>query len=134
MVLDFARVEPFTVDQSWFVTSLIISWSVTEVIRYSFYACKQVDYEPFILIYLRYTTFIILYLTGVGSELILTYFKLSYIQKNRPYSLFMPNSYNWSFDTFYLTILTFASYIYGFPMLYKYMWVQRAKALKQKKE
>jgi len=53
--------------------SMVLSWAMTEVIRYSFYACSLVGTTPFALLYLRYTTFYILYPTGASSEAFLIY-------------------------------------------------------------
>lgn len=52
---------------------MVVSWSATEVIRYSFYACNLLGYEPYVLLYLRYTTFYILYPLGASSEAFLIY-------------------------------------------------------------
>lgn len=52
---------------------MVLSWAMTEVIRYSFYACSLVGMTPFALLYLRYTTFYILYLTGASSEAFIIY-------------------------------------------------------------
>ena len=111
------------------VTTLLVSWSVTEIIRYSFYALNEMKLQPYFLLYLRYTTFIVLYITGVASELIVLYFRMPYIKEHRPHSYNMPNDYNWAFDTYYLLIIVFLSYIPGFPQLYGYMWKQRALKL-----
>ncbi|KAG5342939.1 hypothetical protein C0989_005888 [Termitomyces sp. Mn162] len=54
-------------------TSMILSWSITEVIRYAFYALTLMGSEPPLLLWLRYTTFYILYLTGASSEALLIY-------------------------------------------------------------
>ncbi|KAI0066076.1 PTPLA-domain-containing protein [Artomyces pyxidatus] len=48
--------------------SMVLSWAVTEVIRYTFYAGSLVGAEPSFLVWLRYTTFYVLYPTGAGSE------------------------------------------------------------------
>ncbi|KIP05594.1 hypothetical protein PHLGIDRAFT_119693 [Phlebiopsis gigantea 11061_1 CR5-6] len=48
--------------------SMVLSWSLTEVIRYEFYACTLLGAEPFPLLWLRYTTFYVLYPTGASSE------------------------------------------------------------------
>lgn len=47
---------------------MVLSWSITEIIRYSFYAANRLGYEPKWLVWLRYNTFYILYPTGAGSE------------------------------------------------------------------
>ena len=47
---------------------MVFAWSFTEVIRYSFYAFSLFGTEPYPLVYLRYTTFYLLYPLGAGSE------------------------------------------------------------------
>ena len=47
---------------------MVLSWSITEVIRYTHFALTQLGYEAHILLWLRYTTFYILYPTGSSSE------------------------------------------------------------------
>lgn len=46
---------------------------MTEVIRYSFYAFNLLGMNPYALLYLRYTTFYILYPVGASSEAFLIY-------------------------------------------------------------
>lgn len=46
---------------------------MTEVIRYAFYACNLLGFEPYVLLYLRYTIFYILYPVGASSEAFLIY-------------------------------------------------------------
>jgi very-long-chain (3R)-3-hydroxyacyl-CoA dehydratase len=59
---------------------MLLAWSVTEVIRYSFYAWNILDEVPYFLLWLRYqyrgisidcrySTFWVLYPIGVGAEL-----------------------------------------------------------------
>jgi very-long-chain (3R)-3-hydroxyacyl-CoA dehydratase len=67
---------------------MILAWSATEVIRYSFYACTLAGYEPQFLLYLRYTTFYVLYPIGAGSEASLIYATL-------PSSSPMPSWQSW---------------------------------------
>ena len=52
---------------------MVLSWSLTEVIRYEFYACSLLGAEPQLLLWLRYTTFYVLYPTGASSEAFLIY-------------------------------------------------------------
>ena len=52
---------------------MVFAWSLTEVIRYSFYAFNLVGKNPYVLLYLRYTTFYILYPLGASSEAFLIY-------------------------------------------------------------
>ena len=47
---------------------MVLAWSITEIIRYSFYAANLLTYEPRWLLWLRYNTFFVLYPLGAGSE------------------------------------------------------------------
>jgi very-long-chain (3R)-3-hydroxyacyl-CoA dehydratase len=107
----------------------MFAWATTEIIRYSFYALKIYDACPYFLVWLRYTTFYILYPIGVSSELLCLYFRSQYIYEKRPYSISLPNKYNWSFDSFWLIPLVCIAYIFVFPMLYGHMISQRKKTL-----
>lgn len=116
------------------VTSLVISWSITEIIRYSFFGVKEVlGFAPSWLMWLRYSTFLLLYPTGISSEVGLVYFALPYIKGSEKYCLRMPNKWNFSFDNFYAAILVLGIYIPGSPHLYSYMLGQRKKALSKSK-
>lgn len=57
---------------------MVLAWSLTEIIRYSFYASNLAGYEPKFLLWLRYTTFYILYPLGAGSEAFLIYSTLPF--------------------------------------------------------
>jgi len=48
--------------------SMLMAWSVTEVIRYAFYAFGLMGFSAGALLWLRYTTFYVLYPLGAGSE------------------------------------------------------------------
>jgi very-long-chain (3R)-3-hydroxyacyl-CoA dehydratase len=52
---------------------MVFAWSLTEVIRYTFYATSLIAQPPYPLLYLRYTTFYLLYPLGACSEAFLTY-------------------------------------------------------------
>ncbi|KAF7976846.1 hypothetical protein HWV62_5550 [Athelia sp. TMB] len=52
--------------------SMVLAWSVTEVIRYAFYALSLLGTPPYPLLWLRYTTFYALYPVGAGSEAFVT--------------------------------------------------------------
>lgn len=53
--------------------SMVLAWSVTEVIRYVYYALSLVGSEPYPLLWIRYTTFYVLYPIGASSEAFLNY-------------------------------------------------------------
>ncbi len=47
---------------------MVLSWALTEVIRYTFYAASLVGWGFAPLLWARYSTFFVLYPTGAGSE------------------------------------------------------------------
>ncbi|XP_062143696.1 very-long-chain (3R)-3-hydroxyacyl-CoA dehydratase PASTICCINO 2 [Alnus glutinosa] len=118
------------------VTSLVISWSITEIIRYSFFGIKEaLGFTPSWLLWLRYSTFLLLYPTGIASEVGLIYLALPFLKASEKYCVRMPNKWNFSFDNFYAAILIIGIYVPGSPHMYTYMLGQRKKALsKSKKE
>ncbi|XP_059309421.1 very-long-chain (3R)-3-hydroxyacyl-CoA dehydratase PASTICCINO 2-like isoform X2 [Lycium ferocissimum] len=118
------------------VSSLVISWSITEIIRYSFFGTKEAfGSAPSWLLWLRYSTFLLLYPSGITSEVGLIYSALPYIKESGKYSLRMPNKWNYSFDYYYAGLVALGIYVPGNPHMYGYMLGQRKKALsKSKKE
>lgn len=103
----------------WSYISLCLSWSITEIIRYSFYASSLRDPAtvPYWLTYLRYTTFYVLYPCGVFSETMMIYLSLDEASR--------------VFGSWYSVLLKIilASYVPGLYMLYSYMIKQRKKVL-----
>lgn len=109
--------------------SLLLAWSTTEIVRYSFFAFKELGMSPYPLLWLRYTTFIPLYPLGVASEMAMVALALPHIRKSQMWSISMPNAFNFAFDYFLFCLLAVAIYIPGFPMLYLHMLSQRKKVL-----
>lgn len=56
-----------------FYSSMLIAWSVTEVIRYSYFALSLAGVLPAFLTWARYSTFYVLYPLGITSECMLVY-------------------------------------------------------------
>merc|ERR1711933_357526 len=48
---------------------MIFAWTVTEVVRYSFYLSNLLGYVPYPLLWCRYSFFYLLYPLGVSGEL-----------------------------------------------------------------
>ena len=97
--------------------TMLIAWSVTEVIRYSFYGFNLLmGSAPYPLVWLRYTLFFALYPIGVGSEVALLYASLDNLAAIAPI---------WRTIFIYLMLL----YIPGLPVLYLHMIGQRKKVL-----
>jgi len=96
------------------VTSLVISWSITEIIRYSFFGMKETfGFAPSWLLWLRYSTFMVLYPTGISSEVGLIFAALPHMMASQKYCLRLPNKWNFSYDYLYTSILALAVYIPG---------------------
>ncbi|KAL6626744.1 hypothetical protein ACP70R_030470 [Stipagrostis hirtigluma subsp. patula] len=112
-----------------FVTSLVLSWSITEVIRYSFFGLKEAfGVIPSWLLWLntamesgflhwtlpilyRYSTFMVFYPIGLVSEVGLIFVALPYMKASEKYSFRMPNKLNFSFDYFYVCAFLTTLYI-----------------------
>ncbi|KAG5976201.1 hypothetical protein E4U55_007454 [Claviceps digitariae] len=56
-----------------FYSSMLLAWSVTEVIRYTYFALSLAQMLPPVLTWVRYTTFYVLYPLGITSECMLVY-------------------------------------------------------------
>lgn len=116
------------------VSSLVISWSITEIIRYSFFGLKEaLGSAPSWLLWLRYSSFLLLYPSGITSEVGLIYLALPYVKASEKYCIRMPNKWNFSFDYFYTAIAVLGIYVPGSPHMYTYMLGQRKKALSKSK-
>ncbi|RXN31366.1 very-long-chain (3R)-3-hydroxyacyl- dehydratase 2 [Labeo rohita] len=111
------------------VLLFVVAWTVTEIIRYSFYTFSLLNHLPYLIKWARYTFFIVLYPMGVAGELLTIYAALPYVQKTGLYSITLPNKYNFSFDYHTFLILIMISYIPLFPQLYFHMMRQRKKVL-----
>uniref|UniRef100_A0A8C1H623 Very-long-chain (3R)-3-hydroxyacyl-CoA dehydratase n=1 Tax=Cyprinus carpio carpio TaxID=630221 RepID=A0A8C1H623_CYPCA len=117
------------------VLLFVVAWTVTEIIRYSFYTFSLLNHLPYLIKWAsflnihRYTFFIVLYPMGVAGELLTIYAALPYVQKTGLYSITLPNKYNFSFDYHSFLILVMVSYIPLFPQLYFHMMRQRKKVL-----
>ncbi|XP_045592137.1 very-long-chain (3R)-3-hydroxyacyl-CoA dehydratase hpo-8 [Procambarus clarkii] len=108
---------------------LLIAWSVTEVIRYSFYFLNVLKQVPHMLTFLRYTLFIVLYPVGVTGELLCVYAALPAVAETHAYSITFPNALNFSFSFYYALIIFALLYLPCFPILYMHMLSQRRKVL-----
>ena len=93
--------------------TLLIAWSVTEVVRYSFYAFKEVGVAPYVITWLRYTTFIALYPLGVSSELAMVWLALPAIRAQKILTYPLPNTANMAFDYYIACIIIAACYAPG---------------------
>ncbi|NP_001087161.1 3-hydroxyacyl-CoA dehydratase 2 L homeolog isoform X2 [Xenopus laevis] len=111
------------------VLLFVVAWTITEIIRYSFYTFSLLNHLPYIIKWARYTLFIVLYPMGVTGELLTIYAALPTVKKTGLYSISLPNKYNFSFDYYTFLILVMVSYIPIFPQLYFHMFHQRRKVI-----
>uniref|UniRef100_A0A183C0U8 Very-long-chain (3R)-3-hydroxyacyl-CoA dehydratase n=1 Tax=Globodera pallida TaxID=36090 RepID=A0A183C0U8_GLOPA len=102
------------------VPMLLLAWSITEVVRYSFYALNLLNSVPYALTWMRYTFFIALYPMGAGGEVLTMIAALDEIARRKHFTIEMPNSWNMSFNFYYVVIALCLIYLPGFPKLYGY--------------
>jgi len=108
---------------------LLLAWTITEIIRYSYYVLNIGKIPAYPLLWLRYTLFIILYPIGVSGELMCIFRALKPVAESGLYSLRMPNKYNFAFDYQYALVIVMMSYVPVFPQLYMHMFTQRRKTI-----
>ncbi|KAF7722114.1 hypothetical protein EC973_003694 [Apophysomyces ossiformis] len=101
----------------WSFSSMMIAWSIAECVRYAYYFFNLTSSVPAFLVWARYTLFLILYPTGVGSELMMVYQSLPYAKEYNP-------------AYFYGLIGVSLVYLPGFPVLFSHMLTQRRKYLR----
>jgi very-long-chain (3R)-3-hydroxyacyl-CoA dehydratase len=107
-----------------------IAWSITEIIRYFYYFSNLIGIVPHVLVWLRYTLFIVLYPLGVTGELLCFYAAVKYATANpNSWSYVLPNKWNFTFSYLYFLIILMLIYIPVFPHLYLHMFSQRRKIL-----
>ncbi|RDY06328.1 Very-long-chain (3R)-3-hydroxyacyl-CoA dehydratase PASTICCINO 2A, partial [Mucuna pruriens] len=91
-----------------------ILWSFPEIIRYFFFGLKEAfGFAPSWLLWLRYSAFLVLYPTGITSEVGLIYIALPFIKASEKYCIRMPNKWNFSFDYFSAAIVVLGIYVPG---------------------
>lgn len=123
-------VPPDHITSSVALTLTILAWSITEIIRYSYYFTSLIGYAPYPLIWLRYSTFITLYPIGITGELLCYYIALTYSRSHpEVWTYSLPNKWNFTFSYCYFLISIMLTYIPGFPKLYLHMFTQRNKVL-----
>lgn len=84
-VLVWGIVYPFPhLARSTWYSSMLLAWSVTEVIRYSYFALNLSGIQPKPLVWLRYNTFFVLYPIGITSECALIYLSTGPYAKLNP--------------------------------------------------
>jgi len=65
-------------------STMLIAWSATEVVRYSYFVFALNGAVPGVLTWLRYNMFFILYPLGISSEMALVYLSIPEAKKRDP--------------------------------------------------
>lgn len=107
----------------------LLAWSITEIIRYGYYALNLLGSAPYFIIFLRYTTFIVLYPIGVTGEMLCVYWAQSYVRKTKMWSIQMLNAFNFTFSYYFVLWVLLGLYIPLFIPMYMHMFAQRRKIL-----
>jgi len=110
--------------KTWFLTLMVGSWAITEVVRYLFYSLNIVQATPSILVWLRYSLFLMLYPSGVIGEVGTLYSSLPYIHQTKLWS----TEYEYINAYYALWVILF-TYIPGLPYMMSHMIRQRKKSL-----
>lgn len=117
------------VQNSLYVGAMLLAWSLSEVIRYPWYAASTLQMCPQWLTWLRYTAFIPLYPIGVIGEMMSAFKALDLLKERGLHSFSMPNFFNMSFDYRGFMICVLCAYPFLWWQLYSTLLRQRAKKL-----
>ncbi|KAJ3377465.1 hypothetical protein HDU92_008250 [Lobulomyces angularis] len=109
-----------SVTKEFAYSSMVFAWSVTEIIRYSYYGLNLLGFNPKFLVWCRYTFFYLLYPIGAGSEWILIYKSLDLA------------TVKFGLNAYYAFVALLIIYVPGFYVMYTHMIVQRKKYLNPK--
>ncbi|KAJ4461374.1 putative tyrosine phosphatase [Paratrimastix pyriformis] len=116
----------------WAFPMMVFSWTITEIIRYTYFITEALQVTPRWLTFIRYSTFLVLYPTGAGGEWLCAFKALPWLPERDPFAISLPNALNASFSTAFLTKVMLVLYIGGLPYMYGHMLSQRAKHLRTK--
>ncbi|KAH9578080.1 Protein-tyrosine phosphatase-like [Trypanosoma melophagium] len=130
VVFGTLEIGPTAARESPFFTQMVTAWSFSELIRYSYYGLNLLNVKCQPLTWLRYSAFTVLYPIGISGEIGCFYKALPYIKENKPWTVEMPNRYNFTFS-YYHTVwfILLGLYPIGSYTLYSYMLGQRRKVL-----
>lgn len=111
------------------VPILLFAWSVAELTRYIYYALNVYKTVPYVLVWIRYTFFIVLYPMGATGELLTIISAYPYVRDRKLFAIELPNFANVSFYYHIFMLFMIFCFIPVFPRLYFYMIRQRIKVL-----
>ncbi|KAF3910893.1 hypothetical protein ABW20_dc0107841 [Dactylellina cionopaga] len=102
-------------------STMLLAWSVTEVIRYSYYARNLQGEPPAWLTTLRYNTFFVLYPVGIISEAVEIYGSLGELDQVSGLVGLVEK------------VVLYGTYVPGAYVMYTHMMHQRRKMMRGKK-
>lgn len=114
---------------AWTTVIMIFVWSLGDVVRYAFYLRAMASKRPGVLLWLRYSLFLVLYPVGIVSEWLVYLFTLSYVDETDMYAVKMPNAWNFSFNFGVWNRIVLTVYFYFGPFMFLHMLKQRRKKL-----
>lgn len=125
------EIGPTASRQSYFLVQMLTAWCLSELIRYSFYTFNLVTGRPpKLLVWLRYSAFLVLYPIGISGEIATLYNAIPYIRESGRWCMALPNTMNISFSWVYtIWFILFAVYPPASKFLYGHMLRQRRKVL-----
>ncbi|EFO26575.2 hypothetical protein LOAG_01917 [Loa loa] len=127
--LVFILYKVISAQRSTGVLFMLVAWSVTEVVRYSYYGLALINAVSNFHTWLRYSLFIVLYPLGVIGELLIVLAALPEVSAKKHLTVELPNIFNIGFSFWWYLIIYIILYIPGFPQMYMYMFKQRKKVL-----
>jgi very-long-chain (3R)-3-hydroxyacyl-CoA dehydratase len=115
-----------------FLWLMLVAWSVTEIVRYGYYAAGQWRPPPRLLTWLRYTLFLVLYPAGVAGEMGCLHRAIPGLERTPgPDAPFLVRHalhpiLRWPLGYYAVVVPV---YIVGLKTLYSYMLAQRRRIL-----
>ena len=119
------------VQREFALTTMVLAWSLTEVPRYFYFAYSAQTKPPSALVWIRYSTFLPLYPLGASSEWFVLYKALPYIAERTPFTIRLPNPWNFAFDFYIASVAILIAYLPGLPYMISHMLHQRRKNLRK---
>ncbi|CAH8667153.1 unnamed protein product, partial [Schistosoma rodhaini] len=93
------------------VPLIVISWSIAEMIRYSYYVADICRVKLNLLTWLRYSGFLVLYPTGISGEVLLIVSGIKRLRETEQYSFDLPNALNCSLSYWFALAAILITYI-----------------------
>eukprot|EP00058_Branchiostoma_floridae_P012179 XP_002597667.1 hypothetical protein BRAFLDRAFT_77431 [Branchiostoma floridae] len=118
------------VQTTLYISLVVVLWCLCEVTRYPYYVTNVLGVKSDVLLWCRYTFFIVLYPLGAFGEVLTMYAALGPIKEGDLHLAGIPSNLQGAFQFYYYVIVVF---LLGWGPcwwpIYKHMFRQRKKAL-----